>query len=358
MKAMERWSNETMKQSKPALKILIIRFSSIGDIVLTTPVIRCLKEQLGAEVHFLCKKSYKSVLAANPYLDRIFTIEKKVSEVLPELKREQYNYIIDLHNNLRSSLVKLSLRKKNLVFDKINFQKWLMVKFKINRLPERHIVDRYMDTVEPLGVQNDHKGLDYFIPKQDQINPSTLYPPPSSFYPLPSTLYSLPTNQAPFIAFAIGAAHQTKRLPEEKIITICQNIKLPIVLLGGPGEKEEGGRIAAAAGTHVINGCGEFTLNQSASVVRQAWKVITHDTGMMHIAAAFHKDIISVWGNTIPEFGMYPYLPTEQGSNKPIEVKGLPCRPCSKIGYQTCPKGHFDCMKGVDVGWVVDLLKR
>lgn len=312
-------------------KILIIRFSSIGDIVLTTPVIRCLQLQLGAEVHFLTKQSFQSVLAANPYLSKIYTIQKKVKEVLPALKAEKYNVIIDLHNNLRSWQVKLNLGVKSYTFDKLNFEKWLLVNFKINMLPNIHIVDRYLNTVKQFGVINDRKGLDYFISKEDEF---------------PISNFQLPISSS-FIAFVIGAAHATKRLPTEKIISICKKIQHPIILLGGPEDAERGEVIAKEAGNHVINACGKLKLNQSASVVQQSWKVITHDTGMMHIAAAFNKDIISVWGNTIPEFGMYPYDPTGENRSSTLEVKGLSCRPCSKIGYEKCPKGHFKCMKDI-----------
>jgi len=304
------------------MKILIIRFSSIGDIVLTTPVIRCLRQQLGAEVHFLTKQSFRAVLTANPYVDRLITIEKEVTEVLPDLQAEQYDYVIDLHRNLRSWRVKRALGAKAFSFDKINWQKWLMVNFKINRLPNVHIVDRYLATVKPLGVTNDGKGLDYFIPPDEEL----VVGAEDSSHPL-----ILPSSDLTFIAFVIGAAHATKRLPTDKIISICQKIKEPVILLGGPDDAERGEQIANAAGAHVLNACGKLKLNQSASVVRQAWKVITHDTGLMHIAAAFQKDIISVWGNTIPEFGMYPYNPEEASKNTILEVKDLPCRPCSKI---------------------------
>ncbi|MEM6699004.1 MAG: glycosyltransferase family 9 protein, partial [Bacteroidota bacterium] len=93
----------------------------------------------------------------------------------------------------------------------------------------------------------------------------------------------------------------------------------------------------------------------SASVVRQAYKVITHDTGMMHIAAAFQKEILSVWGNTIPEFGMYPYYGSQKDRNTTFEVNNLSCRPCSKIGHETCPKGHFKCMELQDTGAIARL---
>ena len=308
-------------------KILITRFSSIGDIVLTTPVIRCLKKQLNAEVHYLTKAAFLPILKYNPHLDKIFTIQKKVAEVLPDLKKEKYDVIVDLHKNLRTWQVRIGLGfPKTLTFDKINVEKWLMVNFKINRLPKVHIVDRYLKAVESLGVVNDGQGLDYFLPPEEQSR-----------------------IEGNYIAFAIGAAHATKRLPTEKILEICRKNKTPIVLLGGKDVATEGVSIAEKAGTHVQNLCGKISLHASARYLRDAQKVITHDTGMMHIAAAFNKEIISIWGNTIPEFGMYPYYKSGVEKNKSLEVKGLACRPCSKIGYGKCPKGHFRCMQEVEV---------
>lgn len=311
-------------------KILILRFSSIGDIVLTTPVIRCLKKQLNAEVHYLTKAAFLPILKYNPHLDKIFTIQKKVAEVLPDLKKEKYDVIIDLHKNLRTWQVRIGLGfPKTLTFDKINVEKWLMVNFKINLLPKGHIVDRYLKAVESLGVINDGQGLDYFLPPEERE-----------------------ITKGNYIAFAIGAAHATKRLPIEKILEICQKIKTSIVLLGGKDVATEGASIAEKAGTHVQNLCGKISLHASARYLRDAQKVITHDTGMMHIAAAFNKEIISIWGNTIPEFGMYPYYKSGVEKNKSLEVKGLACRPCSKIGYGECPKGHFKCMQELEVSGV------
>lgn len=328
-------------------KILLIRFSSIGDIVLTTPVVRCLKKQLGAEIHYLTKQSFAAVLTANPYLDKVWTFQREVTEVLPQLRAEGFDVIIDLHHNLRSLRVRLALWKVRAhAFHKINFAKWLMVRWKINRLPDRHIVDRYMDTVRALGVENDGVGLDYFIPAEAEIDAQAFLRER-----LPAELAAMS-----YIAFVTGAAHATKRLPESKIIAICQRLQQPVVLLGGPDEADSGDRIAQASGTHVVNACGALKLNQSASMLRQAAKVISHDTGLMHIAAALHKDIVSIWGNTIPAFGMYPYYPADMQRNTSVEVQGLSCRPCSKIGFQACPKGHFRCMMEIEEGEVVDSL--
>lgn len=323
-------------------KILIIRFSSIGDIVLTTPVVRCLHQQSGAEIHYLTKRAYLPLLEANPYLDKIFTIEKNVSEVLPDLRQEGYDCIVDLHVNLRSWQVRLALRKRAFTFNKLNFEKWLLVNFKVDTLPKVHIVDRYLSAVAPLGVQNDGRGLDYFFP--ENFNPN-------------DELFNT-NHESPYIAFAIGAAHATKRLPFEKIVEICRKAKQPIVLLGGPSEFADGEKIAAESGPHVTNTCGKLSLHESAAVIRSAAKVITHDTGMMHIAAALGKEILSIWGSTVPAFGMAPYFGSGGGMDKRFEVAGLRCRPCSKIGFGKCPKGHFKCMTEQRTNPIVESIGR
>jgi ADP-heptose:LPS heptosyltransferase len=316
------------------MKILVIRFSSIGDIVLTTPVVRCLKLKLpGAEVHFLTKASFAGLVRDNPYIDKVHILEDDLSRVISDLKNEKFDFIADLHHNLRSARVKTALGVKSSAFNKLNIEKWLLVNLKFNRMPSAHIVDRYMQTVASLGVKYDGGGLDYFIPEKDQIHTGDFPEPFSKGY------YS----------FVIGAKHATKRLPDSKISEIINRINIPVVLLGGKEDQVSAEAITAQTGALAFNACGKYGLNGSASLVQQSKFVITHDTGLMHIAAALRKKIISVWGNTVPEFGMYPFLPSGEGESVIIENKNLSCRPCSKIGYDKCPKGHFRCMTEVDV---------
>lgn len=304
-------------------KILIIRFSSIGDIVLTTPLVRCLKKQLtDAEIHFLTKPQYKNLLANNPYLSKIHLLDKPAFQKAKELSELNFDFVIDLHKNIRSLIFKTILNTVAYSFDKLNLKKWLLVNFKINELPNTHIVDRYMQTVAPFGVSNDGEGLDYFIPEHVSVS-------------------NLPEK---FIAFAIGGQHHTKKLPNEKIISICKSLDLPVILLGGKEDESNAEMIVQHSSSHVMNMCGKLSLDESAFVIRQATKVITHDTGLMHIAAAFKKEIISIWGNTIPEFGMYPYYGKCTVPNAQCQVQKLDCRPCTKIGFDKCPKGHFNCM--------------
>ena len=329
-------------------KILLIRFSSIGDIVLTSPVIRCLKNQIkDSEIHFLTKKDFVSILENNPNIDKVHSIEKNINEIISQLLQENFDFVVDLHNNIRTYLVKKKLKKPSSSFRKLNIQKWILVNFKRTFLPDIHIVDRYFKTVELLGVKNDHEGLDFFINDKDKIKKSQL----------PET------HRNGFIGFVIGGKHSTKMLPEEKIISLCKKIDKPIILLGGPEDFEKGESIRQNFGDKVYNACGKYSINQSASLISQAEKIITNDTGLMHIAAAFKKKIVSVWGNTVPAFGMYPYLPEALKENSLIvEVGNLHCRPCSKIGFKECPKNHFKCMNFIDeekiVGFVNEKVKK
>lgn len=311
------------------MKFLIVRFSSIGDIILTTPVIRCLKQQVAnAEVHMVTRQSFEPVLKANPYIDKLHLHRGNLKTTIALLKEENFDYVIDLHHNIRTLKLKTGLGVKSFSFNKLNIEKWLYTSLKWNRMPQVHIVDRYLETVSSFGVKNDGKGLDYFIPENETIKETDL--------PLP--------HRVAFVAVVIGAALQTKQLPIEKLTAICAQIDFPVVLLGGPEDRDRGEIISGTDPHKIYNACGKFSLNESAGLVKRAKLVITHDTGLMHVAAAFKKPIISIWGNTVPDFGMTAYFGAFPGIDKRFGVEGLSCRPCSKIGYKKCPRGHFKCM--------------
>jgi len=204
------------------MKFLIIRFSSIGDIVLTTPVIRCLKQQVeDAEVHYLTKDSFKAIIESNPYVDKLHLLQDDFDALTDLLRQEKFDYIIDLHHNLRTLKVKKALGVAAYSFNKLNVKKWLLTALKINLLPRVHIVDRYLETVKSFGVENDGKGLDYFIPAKDLV--------PDRDLPAAQSLG--------YIGVVIGAAHNTKKLPIGKLKELCDKINHPIILLGGPEDR-------------------------------------------------------------------------------------------------------------------------
>jgi len=319
------------------VKFLVVRFSSIGDIVLTTPVLRHLKRQVeGSLVHYLTKPAYTPILEASPYVDRIHVYRGDMRGTIRELSGEGFDYIIDLHHNARSARIKMGLKKMDFSVNKLNFRKWILVNFKVDRLPSGHLVDRYLDTIQPFIEIRDQHGLDYFIPEKDEFKLDTL---PEDF-------------RKGYIALAIGAKHETKKLPVESLIRLCRELRYPLVIVGGPEDRDAGDRISKKAGrTGILNTCGLYSINQSASLVRQSDLLITHDTGMMHIGAAFGKRILAIWGNTVPAFGMFPYRSDPESVS--FEVMGLSCRPCSKIGYRKCPRGHFRCMRDQDLEGII-----
>ncbi len=331
---------------KKLKKVLIIRFSAIGDIVLTTPVVRCVKQQLpDVEVHYATKASFKSFVEPNPNVDKVHLLGESLIKLIIELRKEKFDLVIDLHKNLRTTLIKLALMTPSISFDKLNFRKYLYVKWKL-KMPKNHVVDRYMDALSKYNIVNDDLGLDYFIPEKDEIEWNWL----------PET------HRNGYVAVAIGGTHYTKRLPIKRLIELCDKIAKPVVLLGGKedifvaDEIEQFFKPTASSKnieeqlkndfgkkTVIFNATGKFNLNQSASLIKHSIALFTHDTGLMHIASAFKKDVFSIWGNTTPELGFYPY----QTKFTIFENKNLTCRPCSKIGLHDCPKGHFKCMNEV-----------
>ncbi len=320
------------------MKFLVIRFSSIGDIVLTTAAIRCLKEQVpNAEIHFLTKESFKTVTLHNPYIHTFHYFAEDLGATIKSLRQENFDYIIDFHKNFRTWRIKTSLKVPALTYQKLSLHKFLLTRLGIkNKIPSRHIVDRCIDALAPLGVQNDGKGLDYFIAPEEYIKAE-----------------DLPTaHSAGYIVIVIGASYATKKLPLMKLQQLCKKINFPIVLVGGKEDAKEGDAVAAIDPVKIYNACGKFSLNESASIVQKSRLVISHDTGLLYIACAFNKPTLAIWGATSPMLQVEPYYGEEtlaaMGFSKPpyqnFIVPHLTCQPCSNYGTKKCPKGHFNCM--------------
>jgi ADP-heptose:LPS heptosyltransferase len=313
------------------MRLLFIRFSSIGDIVLTTPAIRCAKNQIpGVEIHFLTKLSMKDLVIGNPNIHHCHFLDNNIDETIAALKEIPFDYVIDLHQNIRSWKIKKALGVPAFSYKKLSLQKWLLAKLQINFLPKTHVCDRYIDTLQHFKVVNDGKGLDYFFPKDYSFKAA-----------------NLPTSHlAGFVAFVIGASYLNKKMPVQKWIELAKQIKKPIVLIGGKEDISIANELASAVPDFIYNAAGKYDLKESASIIQMAQVVVSHDTGFLHIAAAFNKPTITIWGATSPalQFEAYYSVDAKTPCYNSI-VPNLNCQPCSKQGENKCQQGHFACMQ-------------
>ena len=302
------------------MKILIIRFSSIGDILLTFPVLEGLRRKYpDAEIHILTKASFVGLFQLHPSNFKVIAFDQSLFGMASQLKKENYHMVIDLHNNLRTFLLQcfmLHFHWKR--FHKLNLRKWLLTTFNYNVLPSIHITERYAKAADVIPV------YPLILKVPDGISP-----------------FELP-NQ--YVAWVLGATFQTKQFPIEKLKETIEKVEHPIVLLGGEQEIPLAQQILASFPA-CISLAGQTSIIEAAAILQSSKGVVTNDTGLMHLAAFFNKPMVCIWGNTVPSFGMYPYQCDHVYFS---EVESLSCRPCSKIGYNACPKGHFNCMMKQD----------
>ena len=285
------------------------------------------------------KTVFADLVRFNPHVDKVHELGEDLGSLMERLRAERFDAVIDLHHNLRTARVKRALGVPSYSFPKLNLQKWLLVNLKVDRMPPLHIVDRYLSTVEHLGVKNDGLGLELFIPDERRVALNTL---PEA-------------HRKGYTAMAIGAAHATKRLPPHRLIELATLVPGPLVLIGSEQDRPTARAIANAVGGRAFDATGRYDLLGSASLIAQARSVIAHDSGAMHMACAFQRPVVSVWGNTVPAFGMAPYQPLHPERAHVVQVEGLGCRPCSKIGFDRCPKGHFRCMEQQDLARIAKL---
>ena len=297
----------------------------MGDIVLTTPVIRALNQQLKAKIDFLTKPQYVSLLESNTYINRIFSLNDKVDF----LQKNKYDYVVDLQNNLRSWQIRSKIQTKSFVFNKKTLRRYLLIYFGIDLL-KNHVVDRYFATVASLNVVNDNQGLDFNV--SSSVKPE------------------FNTSQS-YIAWCIGGTHNPKKLSAKQITQVVSKLKIPVVLLGGNNDLDIAKEIINNGECKsVYNFCGKLSVQESSYLIKESKMLLTNDTGMMHIASALKMPIISFWGCTKPSLGFTPYM-TDPSSIKIISKRSA--KPCSKHGKH-CKYGKNGCIKEIDPQLIYD----
>jgi len=320
-------------------KILVIRFSSLGDIILTTPLIKLLKVSFpGSEIHYLTKKMYSGVLKYNPHIKTIVESENntdfaELKKLKSGIQKGSYDLVIDAHNNLKTLYLKLFLKSKKLTFKKYSFRKFLLVNFKINLMKNlQPITGRYCDIISSLTAKkpNDLKPEIFTNSLSDQNKNKGLQ-------------YNIHEDKKITIGIVPSSNHFTKTYPPGKYIELINSFdrnKYKFLLFGKGNDRKNIEVIASQTGSNVTNLCDILNINELAETMEKCSLIISGDTGPMHIAEAVNTPLVMLAGSSVKEFGFYP-----QTSNAVVmERDGLSCRPCSHIGRSRCPKGHFKCM--------------
>jgi lipopolysaccharide heptosyltransferase II len=339
-------------------KTLVIRFSSIGDVVLASPLIRVLHKRFpSSQIDFVVRKEYSELIRYNPNLNLAIEFDaqggfQELRRLKERIRREKYDLIIDIHNSLRSRYIRsFSGAKEIVVINKRIFARTMLVRLKKNYYHDIvSVADRYLEPVRIYGIENDAQGLEIFIPDE------TMYKVSRKMSSLRLRTFEI------VVGFCPSAKHATKRWPEERFIEaglqLVREQKAKIILFGGKNDTVLCTTIANGINRKSERECAiefsdQFSLIETAAAMQFCDVIVTNDSGLMHIAAAMKKKVVAIFGSTVREFGFFP-VGTE---NIIIERKGLYCRPCSHIGRSNCPERHFRCMNEIQVDDVVDSIK-
>lgn len=284
----------------------------------------------GYQVDFLVKKNYSDVLEHNPYLNNIHLFDGQLSEWIRKLQSENYVYIIDLHNNLRSNLLSIRLPFKTLRLKKDRVSDFLMVNFGFGKTAKKHIVNRFVNVVKPIvnEFELDSIQTDYYYKEDFDIS-------------------VLPED---YIAISVATAFETKNIPLQKLVDLINEVDANFVLLGAPKDIDKAEYITGRTSREkVISLVGECSLNQTAHVISASRFIISGDSGLMHMAAALKKPVVAIFGSTHPLLGYTPFYGLKDIKHYLIQNNNISCRPCTRQGRNNCPKGHFKCMNDLSV---------
>ncbi len=330
-------------------KILVIRLSSIGDILLATPFIRQIRITYpDAIIDFVIKQRFIDLIRFNPHINHIYSIVESegihgLLAIRDQIKRQRYDYIFDLHNNIRSLILTKGLPVKIARMQKDKWKRALLVYLKINLYQKPiPIPIRYLQVGKMAGIKDDAHGLEIFWKNH-----------------IEEGLYEVVGKRLlsqPFIAMAPGAGFKTKRWPlsyfEQLIRQLGEHYKLPIVLLGG--EQDASYFKPLEQLPRVVNLAGRLTLLESGIMISKAKFLVSNDTGLMHMATAVQTPVLAIFGSSVQEFGFFPY----RSEHQVVQREGLWCRPCSHIGRKHCPLGTFKCMKDIKPETVFNRLQK
>lgn len=313
------------------MKILVIRLSSIGDIILTTPVLKAFKEKYpGTSIDFLVLDKFKDSIEGVPYIDNVIVFNKEKNDGLhnmakfgKELKKNEYDYIFDLHSKIRSKVISKNIGVKTFTYRKRSWWKTLLVKMRLIKYKvDNTIVKNYFGAFKDFGIEYKGEDISFAFSEKDETH--------KEYEGLP--------------VMAPGASKNTKKWTKEGFgelaNLIYEKYGKETVLIGGKEDEELCNEIDKISGGHTINMAGKLSLKESGALLSRASFLVTNDSGPFHIARGVKCKTFVIFGPTSPE--MFDF-----GNNTVLIDKNIKCSPCSLHGDKECPKGHFNCMRQI-----------
>ena len=332
-------------------KILVFRLSSIGDIVLTTALLRCLRNTFPeAQIDFVVKKQFADILRCVPFVSNVIELDSKkgfseLRAIRNRLKNEHYDVALDIHKNWRSMFVCNTIGAKQVFrFNKHVFRRWVLTTFHKDIYKEvRPVYLRFIDAAQQIGVAPDGKYTELVVPEQLSKSMKDIFTQANISF------------EKRIIALCPGASFSNKQWQVEKFQQLAKRVvtefDAQVILLGGKKESEICETIANESGA--VSFAGKFDLSQSIAALRMVSLTIANDTGMLHVSEALGVPVVGIYGPTARQFGYFPIL----SPSKVAQIENLPCRPCTKMGMNHCPKKHFSCMNDISVDMVLALMR-
>lgn len=342
---------------KQIKKILILRLSSIGDILLSTPLLRVLRNRFtAAKIDFVVKSQFVDLLSTNTHLDHLYALDTQkgrsgLQQLRKDLRENDYDLVVDIHNNFRSNYLRRFKNARIVTLRKYRLRRLLLVAFGLNVYRTiRPVHQRYIDAVAEFGVSDDGLGLEFFPDADIQIQ-------------IDEKLrnYGRQSGQLT-ICIAPGASKTTKRWPVDRFAAVCKQLvsqlDAQILLLGDAQDAELTAIIVKTLKGKAIDLAGKLNLMESACALNRADIALTNDSGLMHLATALGKPTVALFGSTVRELGFFPV----GSDNIVVENNEISCRPCTHIGRKSCPKKHFKCMRDIQTRQVyqavIDALQK
>ena len=325
------------------LRILCVRFSSIGDVLLTTPLVRALhRRHPDAELYFVTKQAMAALVVENPHLTQVIELgaKERIADLARRLRVLRPTHALDLHGSLRSAALRWLVPCQWSGYSKRKFARTTLIATKVNVYGKPvPIPERYFEAARDLDVQPDGGPPEFFLA-------------PAARAHMAHWLAEVGLDPRPFAVIAPGAAHATKRWPIphwQALTDRLRQLGYGVVAVGGAQDRE----LVDALGARVINVAGEFTLQETGACLARAAVLVSGDTGVMHMASGVGTPVVALFGPTVEPFGFFPY--TKRAT---VLERDLSCRPCSAMGTERCPLGHHRCLQDILPDQVADAVQR